>query len=87
MPRAASRINLLITGVRVERLNDISEADARAEGIEDGGCLTCGECEPCGCDRPMPDATDAFARLWQSIYGAESWQASPWVWVIEFKKI
>ncbi|WP_368627807.1 hypothetical protein [Klebsiella pneumoniae] len=87
MPRTASRILLEITGVRVERLNAISEEDARAEGIIDGGCLNCGEPEPCGCANPEPDATDAFAYLWQSIYGQENWNANPWVWVIEFKRI
>ncbi|EPV0698977.1 MULTISPECIES: hypothetical protein [Klebsiella pneumoniae complex] len=87
MPRWASRILLEITNVRVERLNAISEEDARAEGIIDGGCLNCGEPEPCGCAKPEPDATDAFAYLWQSIYGQENWNANPWVWVIEFKRV
>ncbi|HBR3967028.1 morphogenetic protein [Klebsiella pneumoniae] len=87
MPRWASRILLEITDVRVERLNAISEEDARAEGIIDGGCLNCGEPEPCGCANPDPDATDAFAYLWQSIYGQESWNANPWVWVISFERI
>ncbi|PLD14553.1 hypothetical protein B6I48_10115 [Klebsiella pneumoniae] len=87
MPKAASRILLEITDVRVERLNAISEEDARAEGIIDGGCLNCGEPEPCGCANPEPDATDAFAYLWQSIYGQENWNADPWVWVIEFKRV
>ncbi|EOI8155764.1 hypothetical protein ACMW0A_002678 [Klebsiella variicola] len=87
MPKAASRILLEITDVRVERLNAISEEDARAEGIIDGGCLNCGEPEPCGCANPDPDATDAFAYLWQSIYGQENWNANPWVWVIEFKRV
>ncbi|MBU9812356.1 hypothetical protein J1785_21825 [Rahnella sp. SL6] len=87
MPRWASRVDLLITGVRVERLNAISEQDARAEGITDGGCLNCGESEPCGCDHPKPDATDAFAYLWQSIYGVENWFSNPWVWVIEFEHL
>ncbi|MCY0441057.1 hypothetical protein [Klebsiella pneumoniae] len=87
MPRAASRILLEITNVRVERLNAISEEDARAEGIIDGGCLNCVEPEPCGCANPEPDATDAFAYLWQSIYGQENWNANPWVWVIEFKRV
>ncbi|HBT3020253.1 TPA: hypothetical protein MBF03_001569 [Klebsiella pneumoniae] len=87
MPRWASRIQLEITDVRVERLNAISEEDARAEGIIDGGCLNCGEPEPCGCANPEPDATDAFAYLWQSIYGQESWNDNPWVWVISFERI
>lgn len=73
--------------MRVERLTAISEEDARAEGIIDGGCLNCGEPEPCGCANPEPDATDAFAYLWQSIYGQESWNANPWVWVIEFERV
>ncbi|MBK0523304.1 hypothetical protein [Klebsiella pneumoniae] len=87
MPRWASRILLEITNVRVERLKSISEEDARAEGIIDGGCLNCGEPEPCGCANPEPDATDAFAYLWQSIYGQENWNANPWVWVISFERI
>ncbi|HHL1524306.1 TPA: hypothetical protein ACQ2HY_002503 [Klebsiella pneumoniae] len=87
MPRWASRILLEITDVRVERLNAISEEDARAEGIIDGGCLNCGEPEPCGCANPEPDATDAFAYLWQSIYGQDNWNANPWVRVISFKRV
>lgn len=87
MPRWASRILLEITAVRVERLQDISEADARAEGISDGGCLNCGEPEPCGCEEPAADARDAFCRLWQSINGEQSWHENPWVWVIEFKRV
>jgi hypothetical protein len=87
MPRWASRITLEITSVRVERLQDISEADARAEGIADGGCLNCGNPEPCYCDRPAPDARDSFVRLWQSINGEDSWATNPWVWVVEFKMV
>lgn len=85
--REHSRILLEITGVSVERLQDISEEDAAAEGISDGGCLNCGEPEPCGCADPKPDARDAFARLWHSINGEESWHANPWVWVVEFKRV
>lgn len=72
MPRWACRITLEITGVRVERLQDISEADARAEGIT--GSL-------------VRDVTAAYSALWQSIYGEKIWQANPWVWVIEFKRV
>lgn len=78
MPRWASRITLEITAVRVERLNDISEEDARAEGVKPAGDM-------------LPDYPDtfltpkgdfatakvAFQRLWQSIYGEESWRANP----------
>lgn len=87
MPRAASRILLEITDVRVERLQAISEAEARSEGITDGGCLNCGNSEPCGCPDPSPDARDAFAWLWQSINGSHSWHANPWVWVVSFKRL
>jgi len=87
MPRWASRILIEVTNVRLERLNDISEEDARLEGITDGGCVNCGENEPCGCQDPKPDARDAFIWLWESINGQGSWVDNPWVWVIEFKVI
>jgi len=86
MPRWASRILLEITDVRVQRLNSISEGDACAEGVE----FDCMHCDGPfgGCDCTQPDsAEEAFAALWKSIYGKESWQANPWVWVIEFKRI
>lgn len=87
MPRWASRITLNVTGVRVERLQAISEEDARAEGITDGGCLNCGNSElSCGCLNPRPDARDSFVDLWKSINGEESWNANPWVWVVEFER-
>lgn len=72
MPRWASRITLEVTHVRVERLQAITEADAVAEGVE--------------YERPI-DPRDAFRRLWWSIDGAESWNANPWVWVVEFKRV
>jgi hypothetical protein len=87
MPRAASRILLEITDVRVQRLQEISEEDARAEGVSDGGCLSCGNSEPCGCSDPQPDARDGFSWLWQSIYGPDSWHANPWVWAITFRRV
>lgn len=85
MPRWASRINLLITGVRVERLNDISQEDAQAEGMElTGWRPTYSDPDSGGeCETPY----DNFAELWASIYGAESWQANPWVWVINFERM
>ncbi|HDW0968771.1 TPA: hypothetical protein RK087_000641 [Enterobacter hormaechei subsp. xiangfangensis] len=75
MPRWASRITLEITGVRVERLNSISDSDASKEGC----CITDMESGDC--------LSDVFARLWTSIYGDESWKVNPWVWVIEFKVV
>lgn len=90
MPRWASRITLEITGVRVERLCQISEDDARAEGVQDGGCVNCGNSSfpnPCGCRDPHPSYVDAFDRLWMDINDESSWHRSPWVWVIEFKRV
>lgn len=93
MPRWASRINLEITGVRVERLNDISEADALAEGIES---LT-GDKTIYHWDFPNPrpnhavsgykSATAAYKELWSDIYGRESLDGNPWVWVVEFRRV
>ncbi|WP_372374229.1 hypothetical protein ACDI10_09925 [Vreelandella venusta] len=74
MPRWASRIMLEIVSVRVERLQDISNEDAVAEGI----------------GTPLDiryAALDEFKPLWKSINGAGSWAANPWVWVIEFKRL
>ena len=82
MPRALSRIDLEVTAVRAERLRDITEEDAVAEGIErvshgvyDGGGPAMG-----------PSAQQAFMRLWDSINGERaSWASNPWVWVVSFK--
>lgn len=79
MPRWASRINLEITKVRVERLNDISEEDARAEGVE----ATKFECV----DGNKYSYQYPFQELWSFINGFESWKKNPWVWVIEFRRI
>ncbi|WP_406883066.1 hypothetical protein [Serratia marcescens] len=79
MPRKACRIMLGITAVRVERLNDISHDDAKAEGC----CYGRGGGVP---DFAVTPA-DHFPTLWASIYGEESWSANPWVWVIEFRRV
>jgi len=97
MPRRASRLTLEVTAVRVERLNDISEADAMAEGVE---------CEAYENGRPVSrcwwdygrkcwsgafpngkEAAGSFRTLWEEINGPGSWEANPWVWVIEFKRV
>jgi hypothetical protein len=88
LPKRYSRITLEITDVRVQRLQEISEDDARAEGITDGGCTECGNSEPCGCANPSPDARDAFCWLWNSINAKRApWDSNPWVWAISFKRI
>jgi hypothetical protein len=76
MPRALSRITLEITGVRAERLQDISPEDAIAEGI------TLDDCKRNNCG-----SVSCYRMLWESINGAGSWSANPWVWCIEFKKV
>ena len=86
-PRGLSRIDLEITDVRVERLQDISEADAIAEGITG----------PHNVGYPayrMPDdskprysrASAAYEALWEQINGPDSWALNPWVWVVEFRR-
>lgn len=85
MPRWASRITLEITGVRVERLNSISQEDAQAEGMELTGWRPTYSDPDSGGEIWTP--YDNFAQLWESIYGEESWKANPWVWVIEFKRL
>jgi len=87
MPRRASRITLDVESVRLERLQEITEEDARAEGVGNGGCLNCGNSEPCGCVDPLPSARDTFVRLWESINGAGSWAANPGVWVGGFRRV
>jgi len=105
MPRWASRIDLEVTGVRVERLQDISEQDVIAEGIDkwwpDGRHGQKWFCPPhvrrfgvgenvedVGFDgRPVVDPREAYRGLWESINGAGSWDANPWVWVLEFRRI
>lgn len=83
MPRWASRITLEITSVRVERLQSISEADAWAEGVAHFSAGMNGT--------PSAGDHDAgrvlFRRLWESINGPGSWDANPWLWVVEFRRI
>ena len=75
MPRWASRITLEVTGVKVERLQGISEADAIAEGIPQS-------------DVSPPDmGVFAYRQLWESINGRGSWDANPWVWCVSFKRV
>ncbi|HCT9079157.1 TPA: hypothetical protein OUB96_005284 [Klebsiella pneumoniae] len=102
MPRWASRILLEITDVRVERLNAISEEDAQREGVHtEVWDQTVVARNYAARDEffqfwseDMPHYVEmnqlyrsSFRSLWESIYGAENWQANPWVWVIEFKRV
>lgn len=74
LPRKFSRITLEVTGIRVERLHDINEDDAKAEGVG-GGFVVNGTFR------------EDYRDLWESINGTGSWDANPWVWVVEFKVI
>ena len=78
MPRWASRLTLHIKSVRVERLQEISEADALAEGCT----AKLAEEAPA-----LDEARQDFRELWESINGPGSWDANPWVWVVEFKRV
>lgn len=96
MPRWASRIQLEITGIRAERLQDITEEDAIAEGCEPEE-IKASEVmamEPCqerdlarlmvgGCLSPK----FIYSMLWDEINGDGAWNTNPWVWVVSFKRI
>lgn len=102
MHRTASRLTLEVTSVRVERLHDITEEDAKEEGLrclsKDGG-ITWKYGIPDRDGLPGTDNTGwpwtdwdksprvAFCHLWASINGVESWAANSWVWRIEFKRV
>lgn len=79
MPRWASRITLEVLSVRVEKLQDISEADAIAEGVTN----------TCGVKYAGQRIIDAFRPLWDSINAknGHGWEANDWVWVVEFKQV
>lgn len=81
MPRWASRITLEITGVRIERLQRISAADAIAEGVN---------VHPDHRGKPSTSIyspVQAYRDLWERINGPDSWDENPWVWVIEFRRL
>lgn len=99
MPRAASRITLEITGVRVERLQEISREDAIAEGTDWKTCpthQTLASMEAQHMARKIGlaahyeaeiDYIGGYRALWESINGPGSWAANPWVWVFEFRRL
>lgn len=90
MPRAASRIMLEIEQIRVERLQQISEADAISEGASElltrDDLMLFSELDP-HIPRPFAPHQFGFLKIWLLINGAKSWNDNPWVWVITFKKI
>ncbi len=80
MPRWASRIDLEIVGVRVERLQEITHEDAIAEGCPGGHGSIAGYAY-------SATPIEHFRAVWETINGAGSWEANPWGWVVEFKRI
>lgn len=91
LPRLASRILLDVTDVRVERLGEISNVDALAEGC---GRTPCGACDEVGCDECLGEGwvteRENFRRLWQSINGKRpgcDWASNPWLWVVSFRRV
>lgn len=88
MPKEVARIFLRVTGVRVERLQDITLDDAIAEGCQ-GKFIGCGECAGAGWEI-LPE--DEFADLWDSTikksdFDKYGWDANPWVFVISFERV
>ena len=86
MPRWASRITLTVKAVRVERLQDISEADAIAEGVELTQQSQGLYYKHPSDQRMTAVASLAFQWLWESINGPDSRDANPWVWVLDFER-
>lgn len=93
MPKGAARIFLKVTGVRCERLQDISEAQIKAEGIDT--CSHCyhfnGECKDFRAARECK-LQSAFIKTWNSTIKKQDlakygWTANPWVWVYEFERV
>lgn len=92
MPRWASRLTLTVTEVRVQRLQEISEADAWKEGCDDEWAECCGhpdwkgygEPECCGNPIRMSDPIGQYCALWNSIHGPDAWTENPWVAAISF---
>ena len=91
MPRWASRLTLIVTDVRVQRLQDITEADAIAEGClmdpepnDDGSHVPAEIAHERGGDIGWDSARDWFADLWNSLYGPDAWAANPWCVALTF---
>jgi hypothetical protein len=83
MPRWASRITLEVTGVRVQRLWDITNEDAIAEGCTGGAHV------PGFTDESPADPYEEYAELWDTLnaHRGYGWDKNPWVWVVEFRRV
>lgn len=90
MPRWASRITLEVTGVRVERVQDIGDEDIQAEGVWHDGAYFRSVRHPVkGTCKCWGTAAEAFRNLWDSINAKRGhpWSSNPWVWVVEFERV
>lgn len=94
MPRWASRMTLLVTDVRVQRLQDISDEDAQAEGIFEFNSIGDGPCHASwgyhGCEWKSHDPRESFQDLWNTLYGSRpglSWADNPWVCATTFQVV
>lgn len=87
MPKEACRIWLEVTNVRLERLQDISEEDAIAEGVISEKIDAIHKWKDYSRQGYLPIAKFSFFSLWEKINGKESVSENPWVWVYEFKKV
>lgn len=86
MPRWASRLTLELVSVRVERLQDISEEDAKAEGIAEPAPVHGRWCDPKRGREGHWSYRKPFSRAWDAIHSAGAWEANPWVWRVEFRR-
>ena len=84
MPEWASRFSFTVVSAAPMQVKDVSEQDARLTGIN-GGCLKCGNEEPCGCDTPTPDCRDSFIGDWMLRHGSRHPWESAWAWRIELE--
>lgn len=88
MPRWASRLTLEITRIRAHRIQDISEEDALAEGIEVDGRWHLGSTHPVkGTPKVHASPLAAFRDLWAATYGAAAWEHNPWVWALDLRRV
>jgi len=82
MPRWASRINLEVIDIRAERLHDITEKDAKAEGAR---CMDIASGREDILEQ-YGSFVAHYKHIWIEYYGRESWEENPWVWAVEFKR-
>lgn len=90
LARCWARILLEVTEVRVERLQSISEDDARAEGVETyyrENAEWVARNEALGGPGASPAPRDIYWQLWETINGRDSWDANPWVWAVSFRRV